>query len=187
MKFIIQDARGKILRTGSCPEDHLQQQAHEGETVVVGEANDSTDYIENGVVIPMPSKPSEHHRFNYTLKQWQDPRTPQDLKAAQWAIIKQARQAAEFGGFIWGNSTFDSDSISQSRIQGAVQLAGMGAGFAIDWTLANNTVRTLIGADMAAVGVALGQHVAAQHAKARALRAQIEAASTAAQVAAVVW
>lgn len=135
----------------------------------------------------MPARTSPEHIFNYTTKQWIDPRTLQDHKDAKWAEIKASRQASEYAGFTWDTSTFDSDSISQSRIQGAVQLAGMDAAFTIDWTLATNEVRTLSGADMTAVGVALGQHVAAQHAKARALRAQIEAASTAAQVAAVVW
>lgn len=186
-QFIIYDAQGKILCTGTCPDDHMEQQAKAGESVIEGKADDALEYIDEGRVATKPSKPSINHIFDYTTKQWIDPRTLQDLKAAQWSVIKAARQASEYAGFLWGNSTFDSDSISQSRIQGAVQLAGMDAAFTIDWTLANNTVRTLSGADMTAVGVALGQHVAAQHAKARALRAQIEAATTAAQVAAVVW
>jgi hypothetical protein len=62
-----------------------------------------------------------------------------------------------------------------------------GQPFSIDWTLADNTVRTLSGADMIAVGQALGQHVAACHIKARALREQINAATTVAEVEAVVW
>ncbi len=34
MKFIVHDERGVIIRTGSCPEDHLQMQACAGETAI---------------------------------------------------------------------------------------------------------------------------------------------------------
>ena len=52
----------------------------------------------------------------------------------------------------------------------------MNSAFSIDWTLADNTVRTLNAADMIAVGVALGQHVNACHERARVLRGEIESA-----------
>lgn len=144
-------------------------------------------YWDGEVFILKPPPPSAHHIFNYTTKQWVDPRTLSDLQAAKWEQIKRDRDEAEFGGFTWDGSPFDSDAISQSRIQGAVQLAAMAPGFTIDWTLANNTVRNLTGEDLANVGAALGMHVAAQHAKARLLRSQIEAATTVAEVDAVTW
>ena len=144
-------------------------------------------YWDGEVFILKPPPPSAHHTFDYTTKQWIDPRTLSDLQAAKWAQIKRDRDEAEFGGFTWDGSPFDSDAISQSRIQGAVQLAAMAPGFTIDWTLANNSVRNLSAADLAAVGVALGLHVGTQHAKARVLRAQIEAATTADEVDAVTW
>ena len=118
---------------------------------------------------------------------WIDLRNLDDLKADQWAKIKAARGDAEFGGFTWDGSPFDSDAISQQRIIGASQLAGITPGFLIDWTLADNTVRTLNATDMQAVGFALGQHVNAQHVKARGLRQQIDDATTPAEVEAVVW
>lgn len=110
------------------------------------------------------------------------------LKSRKWQEIKQARTQAEYAGFTWGGSVFDSDAISQSRISGAVQLASLaGATFTIDWTLADNSVRTLSAADMDAVAMALGQHVQTQFIKAQGLRTQIDAALNPAQVAAVVW
>jgi len=109
------------------------------------------------------------------------------LKARKWEEIKAAREAAEFGGFVWAGSAFDSDDVSQRRLQGAVQLAGLLPTFAVDWTLADNSTRTLSAADLQAVGVALGQHVQACHAQARSRRAQILAAGTAAQVALIGW
>jgi hypothetical protein len=119
--------------------------------------------------------------------------TPQlaEVREARWQDIKAQREAREFGGFTWGGSYFDSDPISQSRIQGATILAmqAMAAAqpFSIDWTLADNTTRTLSAADMLAVGQALALHVITLHATARALRAAIEAAVSPEQVAAVAW
>ena len=99
------------------------------------------------------------------------------VREAKWAQVRAARYAAEHGGFTWDGSVFDSDLASQSKIQGAVQLAQMALAaqdpFELDWTLQDNTMRTLSAEDMIAVGVALGQHVAAQHATGRELRAAI--------------
>jgi hypothetical protein len=144
-------------------------------------------YCDNGASAPIPPQPSPHHVFNYTTKQWDDPRTLADLKAAQWSLIKSARSQAEYAGFTWDGSTFDSDTLSQNRITGAVTLAQLSPGFTINWTLADNSTRTLNQADMIATGVALGVHVQTQFAKAQGLRLQIDAASTPGQVAVVVW
>ncbi len=133
------------------------------------------------------TQPSPHHVFNYATKQWEDPRTLQDLKTAQWTLIKRARTQAEYAGFTWDGSTFDSDATSQARITGAVTLAQLSPTFSTDWILANNAVRTLIAQDMCAVGVALGTHVQTQFSRGQALRAQIDAATTKEAVEAVVW
>ena len=148
-------------------------------------------YINNGAVESKPARPSQSHTWSYDTQEWIDPRTLGDIKAAQWTAIKAQRDAVEFGGYTWDGSGFDSDSQSQSRIMGAAQLATLAAmaeqPFSIDWTLTDNTVRTLAGADMIAAGQALGVHVGAAHATARALRAAIESATTQAEVEAVQW
>lgn len=141
---------------------------------------------------PAPADTDMHTwAWDATARRWVSSPTLAALKAARWLYIRTQRDAAEFGGFAWDGSMFDSDSASQARIMGAVQMATLAAAqqqpFEIDWTLADNTVRTLDGADMVAVGLALGAHVAATHAAGRALRADINAATTAEQVAAVVW
>jgi len=119
--------------------------------------------------------------------QWVDLRDLATLKAAKWEAIKLDREAAEYGGFVWDGSTFDSDMGSQQRISGATQLASLTPGFELDWTMKNNTVRTLTAAQMISVGMALGSHVTAQYVKARGLRVDIDAASTKEAVAAIRW
>lgn len=134
-----------------------------------------------------PFRPNANCRFNWQSKTWEDPRTLADLKAQQWTQIKQSRSAAEYAGFTWDGSTFDSDAISQQRITGAVTMAQLNPAFEIDWTLADNTIRTLSAPDMISVGLALGVHVATVFAKGQALRAQIEAAATREEVESIVW
>jgi len=125
--------------------------------------------------------------FHYVTKSWVDPRPLSKLKSDQWEMIKQARNDAEFGGFLWDGSRFDSDSASQQRIQGMVQIANLDPSMLIDWTLADNSVRTLNAEQGVLLGIALAEHVNGQHVKARTLRIEIESATSAEQVAAVVW
>jgi len=142
-------------------------------------------------IAPQGMPPSAWHAWDWTALAWIDPRTLNDLKAAQWALIKRARDAAEQAGFVWDGSTFDCDPTSQSRIQGGALMATTAllnsAPFGINWTLADNTTRTLDAAQMIAVGLAMGQHIDSTHQIGRALRAEIDAATTAAAINAVQW
>jgi hypothetical protein len=105
--------------------------------------------------------------------------------------LNNARSSAEYAHFVFDGSSFDADADSQRRIAGAVQLAGIsatvGQPYSVNWTLADNTVRTLSGAEMIGVGIALGQHVQAAHETAQTLKAQLDAATTLEEVAAITW
>ena len=185
---IFQTETGQIVTVVTGPESFCAAQCKTGQGWIdVGDESGTGHYVADGALVEFPEQPSRKHTFDYTTKQWIDPRTLQDLKDAKWKEIKAARSTAEYGGFTWDVSTFDSDQISQGRITGAVTLAQMNSAFTIGWTLADNTVRTLSAADMILVGQALGMHVAAQFATGQALRVQIEAAATAEEVSAIVW
>lgn len=119
---------------------------------------------------------------------------PGDLagaKARRWAMVKQQRDAHEFGQFTWDGAVFDGDKASQDRIaKGVIEAMAaqiQGAAFSEPWTLADNSVRTLSGADMFAVARAMGAQMKAAFEIGRALRLQIEAAETLEQVEAVAW
>lgn len=158
--------------------------------LIVGSITRGECYVSNDMqVIPVPEQPSPSHTWNWTTKQW-----AYDLsedRAQAWSRIKSARESVEFGPFAWGGQTFDGDSESQRRIQGAAQLATLaqatGQPFSIDWTLADNTQATLTAAEMIGVGVALGQHVNGAHGIARTLRTQIDAATTPEELEAIQW
>lgn len=108
-----------------------------------------------------------------------------------WLGLKKARDDAEFGGFDWDGSRFDSDAVSQSRIQGSAQLATLAVladqPFSVPWTLADNSVRTLDRSDMLAVGQAMGVHIMDVHAHGRHLRDEVVAAPDASAVTEIIW
>ena len=173
--IVFEKATGRVVSSGTT--QLPQSLVSDTLDVLVGAAGrPGASYVEAGCVVEIPVKPSVHHVFDWAGKAWIDPRCLQDLKDARWAEVRRERDSAEFGGFSWDGSRFDSDAISQQRITGAVTLARMNSAFLISWTLADNTVRTLNAADMIAVGVALGQHVNACHERARVLRGEIESA-----------
>lgn len=112
-------------------------------------------------------------------------------KARAWARVRASRDAFEFGTFsVDGIGRFDSDLASQQRIMGAVvaaQLSGPGAGWTIDWTLADNSVMTLDFAQMVLVGEGLAAHVSEAHERGRLLRALIDACQTVEAADAITW
>lgn len=196
MKYIKINQHNIVTGSGEAATDDIDQIAKlPGETVIPDvdpPAGFSTIHrYADGQVIDTGQPliaPAEGWAWNSTSFAWYDARTLEAVKAAQWEIIKAARSEAEYGGFTWDGSTFDSDALSQQKIIGASQMASLNPSvFLIDWTLADNTVRTLSAADMNAVGVALGEHVNTQYVHARVLRQQIEDATTKEEVMAITW
>jgi hypothetical protein len=119
--------------------------------------------------------------------------TIDSLKAKKWEEIKSARNSSEVSGFSWDGSVFDSDQISQAKIQGAALAALIsiytGKIFSIDWTLADNTVRSLSATEMIAVGEAMLTHINSVHERGRLLREQITSIteSTVQNLSAISW
>lgn len=57
--------------------------------VLVGAGSNNTHYVDliTGSLVNKPVKPSEHHIFDYTIKQWVDPRTAE----SQWVVVRKIR------------------------------------------------------------------------------------------------
>ena len=43
----------------------------------------------DNLFVPLPEQPSPNHVFNYTTKQWEDPRTPE----TEWPVVRAQRNA----------------------------------------------------------------------------------------------
>ncbi len=81
-------ASGAIERVVQCPADALALQFNSStHGCVDGAFDDTAFYVEAGVPIAMPPRPSEHHVFDYTTKQWVDPRTQE----TEWPLVRAQR------------------------------------------------------------------------------------------------
>lgn len=118
--YIIYEHLGKILRTGSAPEEYILMQALENEFVLEGVADDASQYIKGGMVLNMPSMPTRHHIFNHLAERWEDPRTPLAIKSAQWEKIKIMRDQRKTSGTQVGTLWFHSDADSRTQQLGLV-------------------------------------------------------------------
>jgi hypothetical protein len=125
------------------------------------------------------------------MKAWVDPRTLQDFKDAKWLLMKVTRDAAELANFTYNSMVFDGDLAAQRRLGSYISVSksaiAAGVPFSAEFTLANNTAVVLTAQDFVAIEMAKVQQVAEAFTHARGLRVQIEVATTAIEVEAVVW
>jgi hypothetical protein len=77
---------GQVLFGGTA--DNPEVMATES-SVIVLDVEYTDGYLVDGVHHALPPQPSEHHVFNYTTKQWDDPRTPE----TEWPLVRQQRDA----------------------------------------------------------------------------------------------
>lgn len=191
---------GEIDRWIECPEDHVSIQLQPGEGVLNGVYDNRKHYVHGGQVheyteeqaATKASCPWYATGWSNIAMSWGDSRELQDHKEAKWIQIKAARDAASDAGFTWDGSTFQSDAAkSRGEITGAALAASIakstGQPFSINWTLTDNSVRSLNADQMIATGMALLAHINAVHEIGRGLRAQIDAATTVEEVEAITW
>lgn len=135
---------------------------------------------------PTPEEPEEP-----TPETPPEPQTFEQLKAAKLLSINAERDFRETDGFQFSGKNFDSDQRSTDRIQMAALAAQAaiitGQQFNIVWTAADNTTIALDAAAMLGMAVAFAQHGAYLHEVAKSLKAQAQAATTQAQLDAIVW
>ena len=162
MKFYI-TKNGLLQRTGDCPRAWFAQQIHADEEIFEGDPP--------AEVIPIPPTP-----------------TLAELKLAKGLEIKRAMSAAINGGFTAGSFTWDSDLAAQQQMQLTWQDMKEADGpTTVTWYTSDGAAKTLNLTQFKALARALRNHIQAQKDKAATLRAQIVAATTADEVAAIVW
>ena len=137
------------------------------------------------------NRPSRGMEWSNLIMNWVDLRTLSEAKTQKRVEINQAREAEFDAPLVTPHGTFDSDPKARTSITDAVLLAqtlqSLGTPTTIDFTLYDNSTMTLDTAGMITVGLMLGQKIQAAHAKSRALKAQIEAATTKEQIDAITW
>ncbi len=152
----------------------------------------SGDYYLNGnVLVVRPQSPNAHCCWDWANKVWMDPRTLDQMKAAQWEAIKDARWDYLTSPLVTPYGTFDCSMAAQTNITNAIMLlqnlAALGTPGSVNFTLADNTTVNLDAAQMVQVGLLMGAQVQEAYDRGIAKRAVIAAATTAAGVQAVTW
>ncbi|MCW2395899.1 MULTISPECIES: DUF4376 domain-containing protein [unclassified Sphingobium] len=119
-----------------------------------------------------------------------------DLDVARrkaWDRIKAVRSAVEYGGAETSFGRVDTDQESRARLSGAVTAASIVLNnspdepWSIDWTMADNTASTFNAPQIVQLGLEVAAHVDAAHARARILRAAINAAETVDELHLIGW
>lgn len=178
MTAIVEKATGQLINSISAPDDVVEMNTPEG-CIAVEDPPEPNMYYQDGWVA-MPAQPTPHHTFDYSIKQWIDPRTLDEIKAQKWVEIKAMRDQLEFGGFEFEGGIYDSDQVSQGRIMGAA-IAGVDQ----VWTLADNTTVELSASQLQQLYATLQAHIASAHERGRIARQLIFDAETKEQVEAV--
>lgn len=104
----------------------------------------------------------------------EDPTTLEAARARAWVRIKYQRGAVEQAGCETSYGGFDTTVSSLTKLNGAIAAASIVPDFAIDWTMADNSVATLDAAALQAVGLAVFAFVDAVHQRSRVLRGFID-------------
>lgn len=169
---------GKLLFNIQASDEIVRLNTPE-DCLAVDDPPHSNMFYENGWVA-MPIQPSPYHVFDYTTKQWIDPRSLDEIKAQKWAEIKKQRNQLEFGGFEYKGNVYESDQVSQGRIMGAA-IAGVDQ----VWTLADNSTVELTAQQLKELYAALQAHIAGVHERGRIARQKIETALTYEEIEAV--
>ena len=106
-------------------------------------------------------------------------KTLAETKESKKKSINQERDSKEQNGFVYDGSAFDTDQISYMRLLGASQTAqaalATGQAFSIDWTLSDNSSRTMSVEDMLAIIPAFAMYSGALHTSAKGLKDQVDA------------
>lgn len=77
-------ATGEILFAGDA---HDPLAIANGDISVLLGCAYANGWIANGAYHALPTQPTQHHVFDYTTKQWVDPRTPE----TEWPLVREKR------------------------------------------------------------------------------------------------
>jgi len=122
--------------------------------------------------------------YDATTKAWAVPLTV--LKTRKLSAMAAARYAEETAGVTVSGAEIKTDRESQSLITGAALQATQDANYTTPWKCSNGFM-TLTAAQILAIAQAVRAHVEAAFAKEATVDTQIEAATTQAELDAVVW
>lgn len=145
-----------------------------------------------------PLEEKEGYKIKWNGNEWEyelipiepepEPPTLEEVKEQKINELKSVRDFKEMEPVLYAAHKFDFDSKSYERITAAIYALDMqGATSTINWTLADNGSTPVTANDLRGVIAAAAVRSNALHTTYRALKAQVQAAETVADVATIVW
>lgn len=85
---IYEQETGQIIKVVTGPDAFCAAQCKSGQGWLdVGEASGTDHYVVDGALVALPARPTQGHIFDYSIKQWIDPRTAE----TQWVVVRAER------------------------------------------------------------------------------------------------
>lgn len=174
MKAAIYNTSTGVIRSFiGGPPDQIEIECQDGEEFYLNCPPEATHIIDNEPVTIIPEIPLDQ------------------LNIAKRCEINAARDNEELRPFEYLGKMFDADEKAVRRLGLSIQAAQTallaGQTFTITWTCADNSTIDLDQTQMLGVLEAMMRRGVELHEKARALKAQVDAATTAAEVGAIRW
>lgn len=189
MKYTILDPDGEIYTELNCDTaEQLELNTPPLHTSTDGSPPTPYSYRAGDQWRERPAQPAYFSEWNPKRKRWDDNRNLNRAQRLKWDEFKVLRAAEATAPFVWNGNTFDFDPEGIGRAAASALTAIVrGSVFSEEWTLTDNTDILLSAQDMVNVADAQAASVKRAWAKARTRRRLINAATTVAQVDAVVW
>ena len=139
---------------------------------------------QDGTFIPRTISDTDLKQLGIVVTEAEEP--IENIRARKIFELKRQRDAAEVEPVEYGGHLYDYDSKARDRIAAAIiALDVQGDGAKISWTTADNEDAVVTAQDLRMIIAAVAVRSNALHTAYRAAKAQVEAASTAAEVEAV--
>lgn len=181
---------GVILREYSGPESMLAAQLNDGEGYATGSGSWLTHHVVDGQLVELETPrtpPTSGAMWRPDLAGWVDDSPLEQLRAARWEQIKVEREQRFYAPIEVGGIVVDADRDSVANIMGAIMEMQLTGTETRRWTLHDNTRMDLTLAQLIAIGAAIAERKEVLQNQSQDMRQLIEAAATAAEVAAVDW
>lgn len=192
MSYILYKPNGQIVSIVKCSQTHPD---NDGGYSVLPDTTclDSENYfVVDGLLTLKPAKPSSYASFNYSTHVWEDLRDLIDVKRAKELYINTARANANQTYFVFQGVQISVDPLSRSDIDavnGEISLTGsLPASWPGAWKAKDNTYVSIPDVDTWTLFYkAMTAQGTANFMQAQALKAQVAAATTIAEVEAIIW
>ena len=100
-------------------------------------------YVRDGIVKPLPAKPSLWMVWNLASETWVDQRSVDEVRLEQKRAVKARRDRAIYAGISIAGLQIATDDVSQQRIMSVALSATMDPNYEVKWKISSDVFVTL--------------------------------------------